>query len=118
MTAPRPAAAAFPRPRRCAHRLTRAGRAGFRRCASLAVRSGVLATVVAFVAGVPANADAQPAPSRVHLVLQPQRQLRVVISQRTFIRRSGQTITGTLLEPIYAYDRIVLEQGTPVRIRI
>lgn len=102
----------------CTDRLTQPDAAGFRCCTSLAVLSGVIATVVAFVVGVPANADAQPPASRVHLVLQPQRVLRVVISQRTFIRQSGQTVTGTLLEPIYAYDRIVLPQGTPVRIRI
>jgi hypothetical protein len=42
----------------------------------------------------------------------------VVISERTFIRQSGQTLTGRLLEPVYAYDRIVLPQGTPVGLRI
>jgi hypothetical protein len=80
--------------------------------------SGAIATIVALIIGVPANADAQRPASRVPLVLEPQRVLRVVISQRTFIRQSGQTVTGTLLEPVYAYDRIVLPQGTPVRIRI
>src|SRR4051794_25886583 len=102
----------------CAYRPTpQPDAAGFPCCRSFAVLSTVVATVVASLLGVPANAGAQPPVSRVHLVLQPQRVLRVVISQRTFIREPGQTVTGTLLEPAYAYDRIVLPQGTPVRIR-
>src|SRR4051812_24320269 len=101
--------------RMCANQPAQPDRAGFQCGPSVAILSGVMATVLALV-GVPAIAGAQPPASRVHLVLEPQRVLRAVISQRTFIRQSGQTVTGTLLEPIYAYDRIVLPQGTPVRI--
>jgi hypothetical protein len=56
-------------------------------------------------------------PHHEYLVLQAQRELRVVISQQRSFPQTGQIVTGTLLEPVYAYDRIVLPQGM-ISIRI
>src|SRR5438270_10516653 len=51
----------------------------------------------------------------VSLVVQTGRPLRVALSDTASIRRVGQPVHGTLTEPIYAYDRIVLPVGTEVR---
>jgi hypothetical protein len=42
------------------------------------------------------------------------RPLEVVVDQRISIKRVGQPVTGTLVEPLYAYDRIVVPAGTRV----
>jgi hypothetical protein len=50
----------------------------------------------------------------VALVVQAGRPLRVALDERIRLRRAGQPITGTLVEPVYAYDRIVIPAGTRV----
>jgi hypothetical protein len=42
------------------------------------------------------------------------RPLEVVLDQRVTIKRVGQSIAGTLVDPIYVYDRMVVPAGTPV----
>jgi hypothetical protein len=60
---------------------------------------------------VPARADVPP----LDLVVQAGRPLRVVLPERIRLRQVGQVVTGTLVEPVYAYDRIVVPAGTRVR---
>ena len=48
------------------------------------------------------------------LVVQAGRPLRVALDERIRLTRVGQPITGTLIEPVYAYDRIVIPAGTRV----
>lgn len=43
------------------------------------------------------------------------RALHVTLDTRLRVRRVGQPIEGTLAEPVYAYDRLVLPAGTRVR---
>src|SRR5438477_5563664 len=62
-----------------------------------------------------AGAAAQSGRQTVDLVVQAGRPLRVVLDRRLRLRRVGQAVTGTLIEPVYAYDRIVVPAGTGVR---
>ncbi len=41
--------------------------------------------------------------------------LHVALDRRTAVKTVGQVITGTLVEPVYAYDRVVLPAGVAVR---
>jgi hypothetical protein len=43
------------------------------------------------------------------------RPLHVALDARTRVQRVGQAVTGTLVDPVYAYDRIVVPAGTAVR---
>jgi hypothetical protein len=56
--------------------------------------------------------------STVELIVPRGRPLRVALATDTTVKKVGQTVTGTLVEPIYAYDRIVLPAGTTVEGRI
>jgi hypothetical protein len=40
--------------------------------------------------------------------------LRVVLDERLTVKRVGQPVNGTLAEPVYAYDRVVLPAGLRV----
>src|SRR5690349_16868953 len=59
----------------------------------------------------PHRAGAQDAQT-VDLVLGAGRSLRVALDRRVTIHQAGQPITGTLMEPVYVYDRIVLPVGS------
>src|SRR5262245_65398628 len=56
--------------------------------------------------------------STVELTVPKGRPLRVALAHDTTVKRVGQTVTGTLTEPVYAYDRIVLPVGTQIAGRI
>src|SRR5215831_9611103 len=58
----------------------------------------------------PALAQAQP--ETITLELSAGRTLRVALDHRVTVHKVGQPITGTLVEPVYVYDRIVLPIGT------
>src|SRR5581483_1157732 len=58
-------------------------------------------------------ATAQTAPS-VALVLPTGRALRVTLTDSTTLHRVGQRVTGRVVEPVYAYDRVVLPEGALV----
>ena len=73
-------------------------------------RSLRLLLSVVTVASLAGSAAAQDA-ATVDLVLASGRSLRVALDRRVAIHHAGQTITGTLMEPVYAYDRIVLPIG-------
>jgi len=51
----------------------------------------------------------------VELVVSSGRALRVMLSDDITVHSVGQTVTGRLIEPAYAYDRIVLPVGTVVQ---
>lgn len=58
-----------------------------------------------------------PAPAHgdsVELVATSGTPLRIAIDETTSLRSVGQTVHGTLVEPLYAYDRIVLPAGARV----
>ena len=60
------------------------------------------------------RAVAQSERSLVELVVKTETPLRIALDQRVKLRRVGQTVTGTLAEAIYSYDRIVIPAGTRV----
>ncbi len=62
----------------------------------------------------PVSAGAQSGDSTVELVAARGTPLRVALDQTVAVHRSGDRISGTLVEPLYAYDRIVLPAGAPV----
>src|SRR5262249_46874026 len=56
--------------------------------------------------------------STVELIVPRGRPLRVALARDATVKKVGQDVTGTLVEPVYAYDRIVLPAGTKVEGRI
>jgi hypothetical protein len=60
-----------------------------------------------------ARANAQL--SSVTLELKAGRPFRVALDQKVSIKRVGQPVTGTIVEAVWAYDRIVIPAGTRVR---
>src|SRR5205807_1488069 len=61
-----------------------------------------------------ANAQEGPAPPTVDLIIESGRPLRIALDARVHVTRVGQPITGKLIDPRYAYDRIVVPSGTVV----
>src|SRR5262249_62427432 len=56
----------------------------------------------------------QSSDDRVELVVAAGRPLRVALTETATITRVWQTVSGTLVEPVYAYDRVVLPAGSSV----
>ena len=73
--------------------------------------------VVIVSLGIARPALAQTADT-VPLTVQVGRALRVALIEDTSVHQIGQAVSGQLLEPVYAYDRIVLPAGTMVQGRI
>jgi hypothetical protein len=65
-------------------------------------------------------AQTAPAPPQqtVHLIVPAGVPLRLALEQRTFLKQPGQPIRARLVEPIYAFDRIVVPSGTEALGRI
>lgn len=77
------------------------------------VRSAVTAAALLFTLGSSGLAAAQS--TSIDLVLEAGRPLRVALDQKISVKHVGQPVTGTIVEPVYAYDRIVIPAGTKVR---
>jgi hypothetical protein len=75
----------------------------------------VFAAALMAVAGASSPAAAQSDRSSIDLVLDAGRPLRVELDHRIRLQRVGQVVTGTVREPVYVYDRIVIAVGTRVR---
>jgi type IV secretory pathway VirB10-like protein len=75
--------------------------------------AGFAALFATVGAGQPAAAQSdQPS---IGLVVDAGRPLRVALDERIRLKRVGQVVTGTVTEPVYAYDRVVIDVGTKVR---
>jgi hypothetical protein len=70
-----------------------------------------LGFVMSLCPAAPALAQ-QPQGETINLELSAGRTLRVAIDHRVTVHKAGQPITGTLVEPVYVYDRVVLPIGT------
>jgi hypothetical protein len=57
---------------------------------------------------------AQSEDSTISLTVEAGRPLEVVLDQRVSVKKVGQSVAGTLVEPLYAYDRVVAPAGTKV----
>ena len=73
-----------------------------------------VAAVILVATGAPQRAHAQSTDPAIELAVEAGRPLQIAIDQRIAVKRVGQVITGTLVEPIFAYDRIVVPAGTRV----
>ena len=80
---------------------------------SRSFRAGLSALLV--TAGLIQPIAAQSDQPTIDLVVDAGRPLRVALDERIRLDRVGQAVTGTVTEPVYAYDRIVIDVGTRVR---
>lgn len=90
-------------------RAVKCAMAGTSRRILVAIGSALIVTVAC------STAAAQSDPYAIDLVVDAGRPLRVELDQRIRLQRVGQVVTGTVREPVYAYDRIVIPVGTRVR---
>jgi hypothetical protein len=63
----------------------------------------------------PSVLAAQSQGPTVALTVDRGRPLHVALDARTRVKQVGQAVAGTLVDPVYAYDRIVIPAGTAVR---
>ena len=80
---------------------------------SRSFRAGVSALIV--TAGLAEPTAAQSDQPSIDLVVNAGRPLRVALDERIRLDHVGQAVTGTVTDPVYAYDRIVIGVGTRVR---
>jgi hypothetical protein len=66
-------------------------------------------------AGVPAANPHAPAPQKVMLTVPKGTSLQVALEREVRIKRVGQSVQGQLVEPVYAFDRLVLPVGSKIR---
>src|SRR5258708_35868794 len=69
--------------------------------------------ITAMLIGWGRTAPAQTA-GTIDLVLDPGRPMRVALDARTVVTRVGQPVTGTLVDALCVYDRVVVPAGTRV----
>ena len=69
---------------------------------------------IALALGTSVPARAQSEPPTIELVLATGTPLRVILPERVRLKKAGQPIAGSLVEDVYAYDRVVLPAGTRV----
>jgi hypothetical protein len=79
------------------------------------LRLPVAALLVLSTVAMPQPAAAQSDQTPIDLVVSAGRPLRVALDERVQLKRIGQSVTGTVVQPVYAYDRIVIAKGTRVR---
>jgi hypothetical protein len=78
-------------------------------------RTVSVAPIVGMLVARAALLSAQPhEPSCVALTVEAGRSIEVVVDQRVTIKNVGQPVAGTLVEPVYAFDRVVVPAGTRV----
>ena len=84
------------------------------RCAAARVpaRTGIvaLAAVLWWTSPVAAQSNAS-----LQLVVDEGTALRVALDRRVTVKRVGQPIEAVIVDPVYAYDRVVIPAGTRVR---
>jgi hypothetical protein len=71
------------------------------------------ALLLASLVASPGSAQStEPQVQQVQLTISAGRALRIALDRRIRVSSVGQQVTGTLVEPVYAYDRLVLPAGT------
>src|SRR5947209_3501265 len=73
------------------------------------------AVILLALTAVAQPARAQSDPASIDLVVGVGRPLRVALDARIPLKRAGQPVTGVVIEPVYAYDRVVIPVGAKVR---
>lgn len=74
--------------------------------------------LLAWTVGAASVAAVQAQEDTIALVVGAGRPLRVAVESRVRVKRVGQPVSATLLEPVYVHDRIVIPAGAKVRGRI
>ena len=77
-------------------------------------RPSLIAVVASLLLTLASYGPAAAESSSIDLVLQAGRPLRVALDHKIHVKRIGQPVTGTIVEAVYAYDRIVIPAGTKV----
>jgi hypothetical protein len=77
-------------------------------------RLSVVAVAALSLLAAARNAAGQSTGSVIHLVVPAGTPLRVALDEKVNVRKAGQQVTAVLLEPVYAYDRLVVPAGTKV----
>jgi hypothetical protein len=78
----------------------------------------IVAAMLLFNATMAVHAAAAADDPSITLVVAAGRPLRVRVTERITIKAVGQTVTGIVVDPVYAYDRIVIPAGASVTGRI
>src|SRR5712691_7332712 len=73
-----------------------------------------LASLLALSLCASLPAMAGPDQAEVELVVDAGTPLRVALDQRVKVKHVGQAVTATVVEPVYAFDRIVVPAGARV----
>src|ERR1700716_1797570 len=73
-----------------------------------------LALLLALSLGAGNPATAGPEQGEIELVVEAGTPLRVALDQRVKVKHVGQAVTATVVEPVYAFDRIVVPAGAKV----
>src|SRR5665213_3761667 len=73
------------------------------------------ASALALALAIAAPLSAANGQDSIELAIVAGRPLQVALDRHVTITRAGQPVTGTLVDPVYAYDRLVLPAGTRLR---
>jgi hypothetical protein len=76
--------------------------------------SFLVLVVCALLLAFPGLAQSQSESPTVTLQVATGRQVDIVVDQRVVIKHVGQPIDGLIVQPVYAYDRVVIPAGTRV----
>jgi hypothetical protein len=82
------------------------------------VRLAVIIELVLLVVATARPSPGQDSNNRITLLLNAGTPLHVALDRRVRVQRVGQPVAGTLVDPLYAYDRIVVPAGTVVQGRV
>jgi len=74
----------------------------------------VVAASLSMTFGASAPSYGQASTEPIRLTLKEYQPLHIALDERIAIKRVGQTVTGTVVEPVYAYDRIAVPAGAKV----
>src|SRR5205814_2939069 len=77
-------------------------------------RLATITTAIAVAIGGSPRVLAQADDQSIALVVQAGRPLSMALDERIRLTRVGPPIAGTLVEPVYVFDRIVIPVGTRV----
>src|SRR5689334_25042999 len=86
------------------------------RCSMSCCLRTILAS--AFIVAASSVVNGQTSGDRLTLAVAAGRPLRLRLNERITIRHIGQIVTAMVVEPIYAYDRIVIPAGTTATGRV
>jgi hypothetical protein len=74
----------------------------------------VCASLIGLLLAIGWPPGAQADDASIALIVKAGRPLRVALDERVRVKAPGQPVRGTIVEPVYVYDRIVVPAGTTV----